>query len=530
MLKAALYCRLSRDDGDTIESSSIASQKKFLAEYAMKNQYVVHDYYIDDGFSGTDFERPDFKRMIRDVEKGSIQVIIVKDLSRFGRNYLKTGFYLEEYFPQKNIKFIAINDNYDSAKEDNEFAPFKNIMNEWYAKDISKKIKVTHKLHQEKGMIPTGKLPLYGYTYDKERTRIPCKETADIVKYIFESFAAGSSQGMIVKALTQKKAYVPGYWYYKNFNYNPNKYMYYDAVKKYAWDRSMVCSILKQQEYNGDLIVRKTTKVSYKLHKQLKNDLDDVLIYRKKYLPLVDDETIEKVRKRQSVRMRTLVSPELAKFKGICYCMHCKRPLTFRKYNKDNYYLCHNDLCEKKAFISQNFLLKTMKHEVCELVILFRKYSTKIKKYAEQYIQNKNYVEIKATPEEVEKLKQRNEQLEILLGKLFESMVEGTLPESAYQRMLATYTSELKENENKIEQFSLVPPEPIRDKNLQQQVKKFISMLENFLTKDLTFTDIQSFVDQIFVSGSKRNLEILFVYNNVNLLIEEFKCNVLNYK
>ncbi|HRF70719.1 MAG TPA: recombinase family protein, partial [Candidatus Pelethenecus sp.] len=127
MLKAALYCRLSRDDGDTIESSSIASQKKFLAEYAMKNQYVVHDYYIDDGFSGTDFERPDFKRMIRDVEKGSIQVIIVKDLSRFGRNYLKTGFYLEEYFPQKNIKFIAINDNYDSAKDDNEFAPFKNI-------------------------------------------------------------------------------------------------------------------------------------------------------------------------------------------------------------------------------------------------------------------------------------------------------------------------------------------------------------------------------------------------------------------
>jgi hypothetical protein len=127
MQHAAIYCRLSREDGDNIESSSIASQKKFLTEYATKNGYKIFDTYIDDGYSGTDFDRPDFKRMISDVEKGFIDVVIVKDLSRLGRNYLKSGYYLEEYFPAKNVKFIAINDAYDSSVGDNEFAPFKNL-------------------------------------------------------------------------------------------------------------------------------------------------------------------------------------------------------------------------------------------------------------------------------------------------------------------------------------------------------------------------------------------------------------------
>lgn len=530
MLRAALYCRLSRDDGDNMESSSISSQKKFLADYAKKNGYIVHDFYIDDGFSGTDFDRPDFKRMMNDVEKGIIQAIIVKDLSRFGRNYLKTGIYLEEYFPQKNIKFIAINDNYDSAKDDNEFAPFKNIMNEWYAKDISKKIKVTHKLNQEKGVIPTGKLPLYGYTYDKDRNRIPCKETAEVVKYIFETFASGISQGVIVKELNKKKIFVPGYWYYKNFNYYANKYMTYDNTQKYTWDKSMVSGILRQQEYNGDLIVRKTSKVSFKLHKQIKNDISDVLVYRKKYEPIVDDETIEKVRKRQNSRLKSLVSPELAKFKGICYCMNCKQHLTFRKYNTYDYYLCHNDSCEHKAFINQDLLMKTIKLEIQELVTLFQQHKLKIMRYAENYIQNKKYVELKASPEEIKKLEDRNQRLDVLIGKLFESMMDGTLPEATYKRMLETYTSEQKENEEKIKQISSSKEQNQEVKtDLHQQVKKFFKTVEQLAEKEeLTFTDIQSFVDQIYVSGSKKNLEIKFIYNNVNFFIEEFRCNVLN--
>ena len=142
--KAGLYLRLSKDDENSGESSSISTQRNILREYAKAHNIIVYDEYIDDGYSGTNFDRPDFKRMISDVEKGFIDAVIVKDLSRLGRNYLKSGYYLEEYFPAKNVKFIAINDAYDSSVGDNEFAPFKNIMNEWYAKDISKKITTTH--------------------------------------------------------------------------------------------------------------------------------------------------------------------------------------------------------------------------------------------------------------------------------------------------------------------------------------------------------------------------------------------------
>ena len=149
---AAIYCRLSREDGDG-ESSSISSQKEFLTEYAKKNNYVIYDTYVDDGFTGTDFNRPGFTRMIKDIEAKKVNAVIVKDLSRLGRNYLKTGYYIEEYFPKNDVKFISVNDNYISGESENEFAPFKNIMNEWYAKDISKKIKVSHKLKQEKGAI-----------------------------------------------------------------------------------------------------------------------------------------------------------------------------------------------------------------------------------------------------------------------------------------------------------------------------------------------------------------------------------------
>ncbi len=247
--------------------------------------------------------------------------------------------------------------------------------------------------------------------------------TGEVVKYIFETYASGISQGIIAKELTSRKVYVPGYWYYKNCNYNPDKYINYDNIKKYEWDGGMISAILSRQEYNGDLIVRKTNKPSFKLHKQVKSDMNEVLVFRKKFQPIVDDETIEKVRKRQSCRMRTLVSPELSKFKGMCYCKNCNHPLTFRKYNKQDYYLCHNDACDNKAFVKQDLLMKTIKQEVNELVRLFQEHKLKIMKYAENYIQNKKYVELKATPEEIKALETRNQKLDVLIGKLFESLM-----------------------------------------------------------------------------------------------------------
>ncbi len=532
MLHAAIYCRLSREDGDNIESSSIASQKKYLTEYALKNGYKIFDVYIDDGYSGTDFDRPDFKRMISDVEKGFIDAIIVKDLSRLGRNYLKSGYYLEEYFPQKNVKFIAINDSYDSSVGDNEFAPFKNIMNEWYAKDISKKIKTTHKLHQEKGLIPTGKLPLYGYTYDKDRRRIPDIETAGVVKYIFEEYVQGKTLQSITDELTKRKIYVPGYWYYKHYDYYPAKYSKYTDKEKYQWDKAMIQKIISETEYNGDLVLRKTTKQSFKIHKQLKNKDEDKLLFHKYFEPIVDDDTLAKAKKIREARTKTQTPVELNRYRGIVFCTNCGKPLVLRKYPKDKYYyLCHNPECKDKAFIRLDILDGVINAEIDKFNHLIKNNKKLIENYAKNYINSNSKKEtLDSIPtEEIEALQQRLLKLDKLITKLFESEADGTIPKATFQRMMSNYTEEQKEIETKLQKFDTVSVKKETKKELDTRIKEFFSMISKMAQKEeLDFVDLQSIYDKINVFKSKKSLTVNPVYKDINLFIEEFNCDVLN--
>lgn len=526
---AAIYCRLSREDGDG-ESSSISSQKEFLTEYAKKNNYAIYDTYVDDGFTGTDFNRPGFTRMIKDIEAKKVNAVIVKDLSRLGRNYLKTGYYIEEYFPKNDVKFISVNDNYISGESENEFAPFKNIMNEWYAKDISKKIKVSHKLKQEKGAIPTGKLPLYGYKYDEKRNRVPCKETADVVKYIFESFVEGNSITVIATNLKKKKIVIPGYWYYLNYNYSANKYATFTNEEKIAWNRGMVSKILSNEEYNGDLRLRKTYKASFKIHKNIRTDIDNVLVFKKKFQPILDDDLIEKVRQRQDIKIRSKISPDLARYKGICFCKNCGKPLTFRKYNNEYYYLCHNDTCNHKAFLNQKVLDKVVHKEITDINDTFSKNKKLISNYANNYIANKSFVEVEASPEEINKIEERNKKLDVLISKLMESSLDGTLPKSTYQRMLEKYTNEQKDNDNRINYLNTKTINNIPDdKNIKKNVDEFFSSI-NCIShqEELKFQDVQAIFNKINISESKKDLEIKFTYNKINNFIEGFKKDVFN--
>ena len=184
-LRTAVYCRLSKDDGNVDESQSIQSQKEILVNYVHEQNWQLYDIYIDDGYSGTNFNRPDFQRLINDIELGRIHIVLTKDLSRFGRNYVQTGYYTEEYFPNKGVRFIALNDGFDTANENsNEFAPFKNIINEWYAKDISKKIRFTLDNKAKNGEPRNTVFPIFGYSYNEKYERVPDPETGPIVKMI----------------------------------------------------------------------------------------------------------------------------------------------------------------------------------------------------------------------------------------------------------------------------------------------------------------------------------------------------------
>ena len=532
MQHAAIYCRLSREDGDNIESSSIASQKKYLTEYATKNGYKIFDTYIDDGYSGTDFDRPDFKRMISDVEKGFIDAVIVKDLSRLGRNYLKSGYYLEEYFPAKNVKFIAINDAYDSSVGDNEFAPFKNIMNEWYAKDISKKITTTHRLHQEKGIIPTGKLPLYGYTYDKDRRRIPDIETAGVVKFIYEEYVQGKTIKSIAEELTKRKIYVPGYWYYKHFDYNQAKYSKFKDKEKYQWNKAMVQKIVCENEYDGSLILRKTRKQSFKNHKTIINAQSERIVFPNFYEPLIDPVTYSKAMKIRESRVKTQTPVELNRYRGIAYCKNCGKALVLRKYQNNNYYyLCHNPECKDKAFIRLDVLDGVIKSEITKFNDLIKNNKKLVENYAKNYINSNSKKEtLAAIPvEEIEALKQRLLKLDKLIAKLFESETDGTIPKATFQRMMSNYTEEQKDIENKLNTYSKATPNKELNKELDLRIKEFFKMISLMAAKEqIEFVDLQSLFDKINVYKSKSNLTVNPIYKDINLFVEEFNCNVLN--
>ena len=262
-LNVAIYCRLSREDGDTGESSSIKTQREILVDYANKNNWNVYNIYTDDGYSGGNFNRPGWKALINDVETGIIDVVMTKDLSRLGRNYIEAGYYTEEYFPEKGVRFIALNDNYDSEKEDNDLTPFMNIINQWYLKDLSKKVKQSNHNRMKKGLLPKNiSIPFYGFKLNDKNERVICEETARVVRKIFELYLTSKSPAKIVQYLFENKIPTPAYYNYLTYGYNPKEWINATDEKKYTWHRNIITKIISSEEYIGHLILNKKTTIS----------------------------------------------------------------------------------------------------------------------------------------------------------------------------------------------------------------------------------------------------------------------------
>ena len=291
--KVGIYCRLSREDGDSFESSSIQSQKEMLTDFALNQNWSIYDYYVDDGYSGTSFDRPAFKRMIEDCELKKINIIITKDLSRLGRNYLDTGRYTEEYFPTHNIRYIAVNDNYDTLDANaNDFAPFKNIINEWYAKDISKKVRSTFQTRYNKGVIPSAVVPIYGYKFIEGTTnRIIDPEVVENVKIIFEMYIEGYPIKQICNKLIERKQYFPGYYLYTKYGWYKDKYSSLDEEEAIKWRPEHVYRILEKRiEYAGTLVLGKTNKISFKLKKRVKRTVEQCKKIEDAYEAIISKE------------------------------------------------------------------------------------------------------------------------------------------------------------------------------------------------------------------------------------------------
>ena len=274
----ALYERLSRDDDLTGESNSITNQKKYLEDYARRNGFENIRHFTDDGFSGVNFNRPGFQSLIKEVEAGNVETLIVKDMSRLGRNYLQVGFYTEVLFPQKNVRFLAINNSIDSNNaSDNDFAPFLNIMNEWYAKDTSNKIKAIFDARMKDGKRCSGSIP-YGYNRlpSDKQTLVVDPVASEVVKRIFTLANDGKSTRAIAEILTEEKVLTPAA-YAKEYHpeqYNGNKF-----TNPYLWAMSTIRNILGRQEYLGHTVLRKSVSTNFKLHKRKSTDEEEQYVF-----------------------------------------------------------------------------------------------------------------------------------------------------------------------------------------------------------------------------------------------------------
>ena len=286
----ALYCRLSQDDGLDGDSNSIQNQKRILEQYAIDRRFPNPQFYVDDGYSGASFNRPDFQRMMADMEDGKIGIIITKDLSRLGRNQLHTGLYIEERFPQFGVRYIAINDNVDTENaESSELMPFKNLFNEWFVRDTSRKIRAVQRAKAERGERLGTRAP-YGYQKD-ENTKgrlLVDEEAAAVVRRIFALCAAGNGPSQIARVLRREQVLCPAMYAYQRFG---SGHSGLDMAKPYNWNSDTVANMLENELYIGNTINMKYSTKSYKDKRRMEHPRDECMVIEGSHEPIIDRET-----------------------------------------------------------------------------------------------------------------------------------------------------------------------------------------------------------------------------------------------
>lgn len=455
MQTVGIYCRLSKDDNTGVESNSITNQKLYLTDYVKQRGWVIYKIYVDEGKSGTNFDRDGFKEMISDIEAKKIDCVVVKDLSRLGRNYLDSGYYIEKYFPEHRVRFIAVNDSLDSIDGENDFGPFKNIINEWYAKDISKKIKFSFSVKAKQGTLLQGFAP-YGYLKCEDRQDYEIdEEVAEYIRYIFNSIYNNIPAREVIEHLKKNKVYIPGYYNYLKKGINKEKYENYPEEKKYAWDYWKLDMILTNEIYIGTLVNFKRKKLSFRSKKLIPNDPEKMVKVIDRFPPIISKEVFDRV---AEIRHQKYRAPrnEQNIFSRVVYCADCGKKMTLRKQGYKNrshilYYHCTNckghyirlDLLKEQVvndFKKLKEFIASVPHE--QLVNMINRIN-KAKAERRNNIDIKNY----------NGLIERKEQLDNLISKLLDSYTKGIIPDDAYETMMLKYKKEYDEIVSKVKKL-----------------------------------------------------------------------------
>lgn len=529
----AAYVRLSVDDGDKLESNSVKNQKEMLRNYINNNDNMnLYDFYVDDGFSGTNFDRPAFKNLIQDMQERKFDTIIVKDLSRLGRNYIETGKYIEEIFPCNNIRFIAVNDNVDIHKDNDDtinngiIVPIKNIMNDEYARDISQKTKTVLHTKTANGEF-IGSVAPYGYRRDPKDKHnfIVDYKASEVVKLIFKMILDGESKKNVVKKLNDMNIDTPANYFMKEGLYN-----YPNTSNLNEWTSKKLDRILKNEAYIGHLAQGKTKVLSHRMHKNIIITPENWIVVKKHHEPIINEKDFNKVQEILYERdIRVNSKDEYEKLSGHLFCKECDNSLRLKKSKNHEYYYCTSHLTNKNN--CSNHAIRKDKIELIVLnainqqVNLVIDLNKTLKSFKNDIIvdYNKKFIEnsLKVLENEIEKRL-------ILKSSAREDFKNGLLNEEEFNDYQNTYNIEIKEliAEKGKKEKELNNNSSISDKD--EWMKYFI---KNKKLKKLNKRVVDDLVDKVYID-KKNNVNIVFKYQDEYVAAIDFIksnfCDIIN--
>ena len=492
--KTALYCRLSQDDGLEGDSNSIQNQKNILQKFAEDHHFPNLCFYVDDGFSGGNFQRPAFQQMISDMENGEIGIIVTKDLSRLGRNQLHTGLYIEERFPMFGVRYIAINDNVDTdSSESNDLMPFKNLFNEWFIRDTSRKIRAVLKAKAERGERPGTRAP-YGYIKDPEtKTLAVDDEAAAIVRRIFAMCASGNGPSQIARILKKEQVLTPTMYAYTRYGMN---HTCLDTAHPYNWSDSAIANLLENEIYLGNTVNMKYSTKSYKDKRRVEHSREECLVFKDTHPVLITQEVWDIVQRVRKNRRRPTKMEEQNKYSGLVFCADCGSNMVLHRARtmsaSYNHFTCRTYKKDGESctghYIRECVLDEVVLEDLRRVTAMARERPEEFAAYIGSRQSAEIQREIRRQEKELAAMRKRKAELDAIFKKLYEDSVLSRITTEQFQMLSSSYTEE---------QNQIAAGIPQKEADIIQRLRETVSGTDGFLDKAKRYMDITELTPEL---------------------------------
>ena len=491
--KTALYCRLSQDDGLEGDSNSIQNQKNILQKFAEDHHFPNPCFYVDDGFSGGNFQRPAFQQMISDMENGEIGIIVTKDLSRLGRNQLHTGLYIEERFPMFGVRYIAINDNVDTdSSESNDLMPFKNLFNEWFIRDTSRKIRAVLKAKAERGERLGTRAP-YGYIKDPETKKLAVDdEAAAIVRRIFAMCASGNGPSQIARILKKEQVLTPTMYAYTRYGMN---HTCLDTAHPYNWSDSAIANLLENEIYLGNTVNMKYSTKSYKDKRRVEHSREECLVFKDTHPALITQEVWDIVQRVRKNRRRLTKMEEQNKYSGLVFCADCGSNMVLHRARtmsaSYNHFTCRTYKKDGESctghYIRECVLDEVVLEDLRRVTAMARERPEEFAAYIGSRQSAEIQREIRRQEKELAAMRKRKAELDAIFKKLYEDSVISRITTEQFQMLSSSYTEE---------QNQIAAGIPQKEADIQR-LRETVSGTDGFLDKAKRYMDLTELTPEL---------------------------------